>query len=114
MALLWARASCSSGKTLKAKLSLWIFNLRRWILDQAVLHLNPSYQMWLLLYILSYRTSVQLDFRQFSVVVVVKFTCNTDVVVASSEYCVYLHHHLDWKKDNIYLRCYRKCHLLYC
>lgn len=41
--------------------------------------------MWLLLYILSYRTFAQLAFRQFSLVVVLYVSCSFDVVVRGGQ-----------------------------
>ena len=41
---------------------------------------------WFLLYILSYRASVWLDFRQFWMMTVLQFSCNFDVVVGGGEH----------------------------
>ena len=49
---------------------------------------------WLLL---SYKSSVQPVYRQFSMMVVVPFSCNFDVVMGGGEYSVFLFHHLDRK-----------------
>ena len=51
--------------------------------------------MWLL-YILSYRRSVQLVHKGFSVVVVLHLSCNFDMVVEGGEHSIYLLRHLDW------------------
>ena len=59
----------------QAKIPLLIFNRHLWVWDQFVSHL------WLLLYVLSYRTSVQLGLRPSSVMVVLWFHCNLDVLV---------------------------------
>ena len=49
-----------------AKIFLQNFNLHMWLWDQPILHLPfPPVSVWLL-YILSYRTSIQLDFRGFA------------------------------------------------
>lgn len=53
--------------------------------------------MWFLLYILSYRTPVQLDFRWCSVVVAPGFSRNFQVVVGGGEHAVSLLRHLSWK-----------------
>lgn len=41
--------------------------------------------------------SVQLDFKRFSVLVVLQLSCNFDVVAGGGEHSVYLLHHLDQK-----------------
>ena len=52
---------------------------------------------WLLLYILSCRTSIHLDFRQFWMMVVLQFSCNSDVAVGGFKSRIYLCYRLDWK-----------------
>ena len=42
-----------------------------------------------------YRTSIQLDFRGFSMTAVLQLSWNSDVVVGGSAYCIYLWGHLD-------------------
>ena len=37
--------------------------------------------VWLLLYILSCKTSIQLDFKRFQMMIALSFSCNFDVVV---------------------------------
>ena len=61
-------------------------------MEQACIKYVPllSVSLWLLLFVLSYRTSVKLDFRQFLMIVVLKFGCNFDMVVGGGEYQVYL------------------------
>lgn len=39
--------------------------------------------------------SVQLDFKRFSIMVVLQFSCNFDAVVGGSEHSVYLIHRLN-------------------
>lgn len=53
--------------------------------------------VWLLLYIHSYRTSVQLVFRAFSVTAALWFGCNFDVVVGGGEHSVHRLCRLAWK-----------------
>ena len=52
--------------------------------------------MGFLLYILSYKTSVQLDFRRLLMRVVLHFSCNFDVVFGGGECSIYLLLHLDY------------------
>ena len=66
----------------------------------ASLPLLPAL-MWLLLYILSCRTSVRLDFGQFGMMVILQFSCIFDVVVGWFQHHEYLDCHLDWKLPNI-------------
>ena len=52
---------------------------------------------WFLLYILTHKNSVQIVFRYFSKMVILKFSCNFDVVMGGSKHSVYLLSHLEWK-----------------
>ena len=62
--LMWGWDPLPLRGTSIAEISLLILICHTWVWDQRILHLHPSYQsMWLLLYIFSYRTAVQLDFR---------------------------------------------------
>ena len=54
-----------------------------------------SVSMQFPLYVLSCRTSVELDCRQIWVVVVLYFSCTSATVVGGHQYRVYLHRHLD-------------------
>lgn len=53
--------------------------------------------MWLLLFVLGYRTFVQVDLRPFSMMIVLWFSYNFDTVVEGGEHSVYLLCHLDWQ-----------------
>lgn len=65
--------------------------------------------MWLLLYIFSCRTSIQLDFRKSWMMAVLWFSCNSDVIVGECEYHICLCCHLDWKS---YTPLFRNSHVL--
>ena len=53
---------------------------------------------WLLL---SYKSSVQPVYRQFSMMVVVPFSCNFDVVMGGGEHSIDLLCPLNWKPPDI-------------
>lgn len=92
-----ARALGSSGRTSEAQLSLpFLYHHRGW---GRPLHISGPVPVlvWLLLYIHSYRTSVQLVFRAFSVTAALWFGCNFDVVVGGGEHSVHRLCRLAWK-----------------
>ena len=62
-----------------------------------------SVSMRLLLYIHSYMTSVQLEFRQFWTMVVLQFSCNFEVMMGGSEYRVDLHCNLGQKPRKYFI-----------
>lgn len=66
-----------------------------WVWDLPIPCLCPSYLSMWLLYTLSYRKSIQLVFRWFSVMVILYFSCNFDVITWGSEFKVYQLYHLD-------------------
>ena len=88
----WCGAQCGGsvaedpflGGSSAFEILLPVFNHHMWVQGQPVLNLHPSYQspQWLLLYTLSNRTYVQLDFRHFSIWLFhnLEFSNNFDVV----------------------------------
>lgn len=75
--------SCSG--TAAAEISLPIFNLHMCMWDQFFL---LAVSTCLLLYVLSYKTYIQQDYKQFSMMVALKFSCNLDMVTGGGEHSV--------------------------
>lgn len=87
----------SSVGTSTAEISLLILNPSgRCATSPFWVSAPPTISMWLLVYILSYK-SVQLVFKWLSRVTVLWFTCNFDAVLGGSKHRVYLLHHHDQK-----------------
>lgn len=82
-----ARAPRSSGATSVAEISVLMLNLHTWVQNQPI---SRPHGLFIAL-VMSY---VQLVFRCFSRVILLKFSCNFNVVMAGGKHSVSLARHL--------------------
>lgn len=96
--LVWSGTPLFSWETSAAKIPLPIFNNHMWVWDHffpCLFHFYQYLHGFFYMSLVINRTSVQLEFRWFSIIAVPQFSCNFGVVIEGDEHSIYLLHQFD-------------------